>query len=1272
MRRILALLEKEVSHHGWVLLGVFTFLAFVEGVLLLGAAVGPRTITMLEAHETFTRFVFPLLAIALGHRLVVREYYGRTQRFLEALPIHRSEVVLTKYATGLLVLLLALASSLLAAAAIAAFKEPISLGWISLIWLRSEVFCFAVWSVLFAMGLIGRWRIPIYVAGAMVLIFLDKGTDVELARFGPIALVGDTFVLERHHLPWADLGVTAAIGALAVALAWVLALVNEGSVVESLARTMTSREKATVGILFALSLIAFEVADPKTEAEPFSFESGAVVRRANGAVEVLYREPSERAAATQIAGELEADRETLRAALGFSEMPPVHLALRESLEPWDFEAAPLDHPDDGILLHAAYTDPSFDRVGLRAFALERALDVGTHGRASFEPNAWVRLAVTRRVARRDSVDTAPILDALWLARHRTPRFASLERFRRTEERFGAPAAAAWAWSASEAVVARSGEDRWMRFARSVLREEPGLALTAMIGARTDPVAARLAREAGLPVSELEAAWASTLRGWCTSSVARPLHEVPRDRCDHRTHAGRDRGEPPRRSVERALRSSPRPRRSVRSRARTPRPLRRRGGRFGALARRAPVLRARPGRDPPRRALRSGRPRVLRGRAHDRRALRPRAASRHAEDDRVIALLRKELRALWPLGLLCLLLMSGDVLYRPFTERLDEKAWEDIASYVAPGDAGAFGWILILLAVSLAFSAFPREHDEGTIDFLYALPVRRWQIFAAKVLAGLTILVGAELLLLTTDGLMGSVGRQSFSGGHWRADVAFEHFGLQASFAFVAYSHAMLASVLRRFGLMPYALLLVVVGILENVFPPIAWIDPNELLTTRYDGVSLVIPWVPLTAHLFFAGLALLTSYFAWMGPGARIGKGLEKARTSLVGRLGLGCATAGVAAAVGILALAISGIDPTPMEPAPDAEPHERPSLETATRVTERYEFTYPVSHADRAEALIMEADAIHRALQARLSADPGERLVADLTEVSGEHLGIASWTHVRVGIVDERDPDRLRRTFAHETAHAFQHRLSDRRQGTEANATRFFAEGSAEHLAYLVIPNDAARAQARMIAAATWERHRMRTDELIDDERLRARVDTALVYPIGEVWTAALSRTCGEAAIGDALRAMAREDAPRDLGPRAFWADTLRAIDCDFESVDAAFVAMLHDEAIAQREAIEVLPRIGGGVVGADGASVSIVALLDRDPQPGWTYLARIRPGPESSDTQSIGIRGRPDPANPRRIVFRVSRALLPGARFQILFSVLTDRHAWPWSETWQWASAL
>lgn len=630
-----------------------------------------------------------------------------------------------------------------------------------------------------------------------------------------------------------------------------------------------------------------------------------------------------------------------------------------------------------------------------------------------------------------------------------------------------------------------------------------------------------------------------------------------------------------------------------------------------------------------------------------------------------ALYRKELRTLWPFLILNFLLMSGDLLYRPFTERLDEQTWESIASYLQPGEASGFAWILIALAVSIAFSAFPREHDEKTIQLLYALPVRPGFIFAAKVAAGLTMLWVGVLMLLCTDAVLSTWDTQSFTGSHWRADLALTHVALQMTFCFIAYAHGLLASVLRLFGLLPYVLLLVVASILEGIYPPAAWIDPRELLTARYEGTELVVSWTPWIAHVAVATVALATAYLAWMGPADSIGTGLAKARASVFGKLAAGCGTAFIGVLLLVLALLVREVDLGDEIGAEPSEDIETPGFETAMRETERYRFTYPVSHEARALTLIEGADALHAAVQARLGAERGPRLLADLTEVSGEHLGIASWTHLRVGLAGERDLVRLRHTFTHETVHAFQHRLSDRRQ-----ASHFFAEGSAEHIAYLVAPNAPAHRQARVVAAASWERLRVRGEDLRDEDRLRARFDPTLVYSLGERWTAALVSVCGDRAVGDALRAMGREGAPRDLGPRAFWEDTLRASECDIEAVDAAFSTLMVDEVRALSEEISRLPRLGGGVVGRDGAAVLIVALLDRDPDPAWTFLVRIRADADSEDTEVVGVRGRVDPDDPRRVVFRVSRALIPARRFQLLLSVMSDPRGWPFSEPWQWAS--
>jgi len=639
---------------------------------------------------------------------------------------------------------------------------------------------------------------------------------------------------------------------------------------------------------------------------------------------------------------------------------------------------------------------------------------------------------------------------------------------------------------------------------------------------------------------------------------------------------------------------------------------------------------------------------------------------------VIALYRKELRSLAPFLFLSFLLMAGDLLYRPFTERLDKLRWESIASYLRPGEGDTFAWILMALSVCLAYSAFPREHEERTIHFLHALPLRRPSLFFAKVLAGMTIAAVAVAMLLASDGAQSLWNTQSFDGGHWRADLALTHVALQLGLAAIAYAHGLLASVLRLFGLLPYVLVLVVASIVQDVFPPAAWISPAELLVARYDGDDLVIAWGPWLVHATVALVVLAAAYGAWMGPADRIGKGLDRAKASALGKVGFGCAGALAVIGLIVLAVVVSEVDVDDDDPIePEARTIETPSFETRSRTTTHYRFTYPVSHEVRATALIEGADAIHAAVQAELAADAGPVLLADLTEVSGDHLGIASWTHLRVGVVGEPDAERLRHTFAHETVHAFQHRLTDLRQGSAARATGAFAEGSAEHVAQRVVPLPDALRQARVVAAASWVRHDMRSSVLLDVRALRRRYDTTLTYSLGERWTEALVRSCGAGAVGDVLRAMGRDDAPDDLEPRAFWQDTLRAAGCDLESVDDAFATLMDREVEALSEPIERLPRLGGGVSGRDGAAVRIVALLDRDVDPSLRFFVRLRADEDAGDTEAVLIRGRLDETNARRVVYRVSRARIPSRRFQLQLCVLDDPRGWPFCEAWQWGTA-
>ncbi len=504
MRRLRGLLQKELWHHAFVLLLLAAFVGFAQAFLLLGSAVGPRTITMFEAHAMFMRVFLPMLGLALGHRLVVREYQAHTQRFLESLPVYRWEILATKFGLGLAVLGLAVTVSLASAAAIAFIKEPVTLRWLSLIFVRSQVFALTAFSVFFLMGLLGRWRIPVYLAGALLLIFVDQGTELDVSRFGPFGLVGGRLVLERLSTPWLELGVSLGISSVAIALSAALTLLDEGSAAESLAKRMSRRERVAVGVVLALALIVWDAVDPKHDKLPFDFQHASVVRRPDANLDVLFLEPSNRGAADALAASLAQALVRAHRDLGHrSPRAPMHVALRETLGPHEYRPVDLDDPEDGVLLRVNFTDPAFDRARFVAFALERALEHASDGRAAFEPHAWVRSGTAGLVA--GSTGEGSLRAAYFYRRHRRPSYRALERYRRTEERFGDDVARALAVSAASVFERARGRAAWMEFASEVLRDDPPPGVFAALRERRRSVRDRFASATG-GLSAFEARW----------------------------------------------------------------------------------------------------------------------------------------------------------------------------------------------------------------------------------------------------------------------------------------------------------------------------------------------------------------------------------------------------------------------------------------------------------------------------------------------------------------------------------------------------------------------------------------------------------------------------------------------------------------------------------------------------------------------------------------------------------------------------------------------
>jgi hypothetical protein len=549
MRRLGALIGKELREHGLVLGALTLLLVGVALLLLLGSLAASRTMTLLETHATFVRFFLPIAALALGHRLIVLEYQRGTQRFLEALPLRRWEVLVTKLALALGVLSIAALGSLALSLAAAALREPITLRWVAIVLVKTELFALTLGVFFLTMGLAGRFRIPIYLTLLFALAFLGFATDVELARFGPFALVGERFVLERDRLPVGEVLETALLIAGMLGIGAFLALGREGSIADALARRMSAREKAIVGVVLIGAMVASELFDTKKDKDPFTFDHEAVVRLEDPRVEVLYLEPRHRPRAEALAALVASDLRGVRDALALEALPAVHVALRESIDPRAIERVELEE-NDGVLVRASFASDGFDRDALRARLIERVLEHVTGDRAAFEPYAWVRTGFAEAwvhsvgwrapprarpgsaaplpsPARSGEALPSPALRALHVARTERPRFVTLARWQRTEERLGPAGAEGLAYAAAAAIVARAGQPKWLAFARSTIAREPPPAALAVIDLRLDPIAARLERETGMSPEALDAAMQEQIARWRASERARRLARVPR-------------------------------------------------------------------------------------------------------------------------------------------------------------------------------------------------------------------------------------------------------------------------------------------------------------------------------------------------------------------------------------------------------------------------------------------------------------------------------------------------------------------------------------------------------------------------------------------------------------------------------------------------------------------------------------------------------------------------------------------------------------------------
>ena len=595
-----------------------------------------------------------------------------------------------------------------------------------------------------------------------------------------------------------------------------------------------------------------------------------------------------------------------------------------------------------------------------------------------------------------------------------------------------------------------------------------------------------------------------------------------------------------------------------------------------------------------------------------------------------SLLWKEARSLVPFMALVLFfsLLSWVELF--FVKFPDQYPLHEL---IRDNDTGAV--MSFVIAFALASGLLMRERDDRTLDFLDALPVSRVQIFLAKF----ALALGALWLMPLSDLVFRIVvyywSRTSLEMGlPWQMLLVMAF--LEATSCFVFLSLGLALSFLRRYSLLVVGLLVCAYLLLREAQVP--WVPLFNIFTLSdvvVQGRHCLLPTrqfaVQASLGLVCAGLAL--GAFLIMGDSAQRFADRARRRQGVVWLAGVGTVLV-VVTWIGLLVYFVKKTADKE-QPAVYYTAWPRGRAQTA-----RFQFIYPENQRGLANQLLDQADGIEERVRRFLGAPAIPRIEVDLSGSAPHTAGQAHWKKVQMDLAAlAHEPESLAAVFGHETTHVYMDHESQSRLGEDFNSTRFFHEGLATYVEYRFFQSSNKLATLRRVAAMQRARQEVKFETLLDDSALSRKQDPDLVYPLGEVFLTALVRRYGEAAPGNAVRAVGRPNAPKDLKGFALWQDTLQACGYNLSDVVDAFFAEL-DRAVAEHRAfIDSLPRVRGGVQ-VEGKRIAVRA----------TYAG------QSPGTLVCRFRSRAD--DPER--FYEYPSADDGAVFRVTKAGFTERSFW------------
>ena len=461
-----ALLRKELREHRWVLLAMLILLAVGQVLTLLNAN---EMGSPMVAYQKLVLLTGPLLALVLANRLVVREYMGRTQLFLETLPVNRVQVLALKWVLGAALLLLGMAACFATTLLAARGQVLLTPHYIAMVAIRSGSFIFFAYALAFAIGLTGRYRHVIWAVLIVGVIMADAAGQVATAHWPPFFLVNESMVYERLRLPLAAVLTTCALGAVLVAATFALALCAQGSLVVALSRRMTPRERSGIAIGILALLMVFSVIELRKPKPAFELQHAV---HSEGGPAVAVGIAGSAADALALANLVSSDLARLQAFLALAQAPALSILPDDALDGDTFQRAALPNAD-GVVVRAAFTDKQFDREGFRAYALAAWMQWYSHDRSALEQRRWLMDGAAQWLVARDlpqhqqTLALRAAFAARLLQTRRRDAGAVVRQWLTVREELGPCLADALAWRMVSSLAQQLGEQRFQALGRTV-------------------------------------------------------------------------------------------------------------------------------------------------------------------------------------------------------------------------------------------------------------------------------------------------------------------------------------------------------------------------------------------------------------------------------------------------------------------------------------------------------------------------------------------------------------------------------------------------------------------------------------------------------------------------------------------------------------------------------------------------------------------------------------------------------------------------------------